>query len=87
MNTAKEKLWGRTKSRGRQEWTRTGPEAQEDIFQRGKGETRKDFEIRGWLTALESSQSTGGWVGGGVGVGDSPLAEFLVSYVSANGPS
>lgn len=55
MKTAKEKLWGRAKSRGRQEWTRTGPEAQEDIFQRGKGETRKDFEIRGWLTALESS--------------------------------
>ena len=39
MKTAKEKLWGRAKSRGRQEWTRTGPEAQEDIFQRGKGET------------------------------------------------
>lgn len=35
---------------------------------------------------LEASQSTGGWVGGGVGVGDSSLAEFLVSYVSANGP-
>ena len=69
MKTAKEKLWGRAKSRGRQAWTRTGSEVQEDIFQRDQGETRKDFEICGWLTALESSQSTGGWVGGGVGEG------------------
>ena len=63
MKTAKESS-GEEQNLGEGRDVGVAPEAQEDIFQRGKGETRKDFEICGWITMLETwGEGRGmGWV-------------------------
>lgn len=61
-------------------WTRgPGGYFSEEVRKPGK-------TLRLWMVNCVRGCKYWGLGQGGVGVGDSPLAEFLVSYVSANGP-